>query len=75
MKVRVIGRGERKTFEVVSAQLKTESGELWLLCADQKYAVLTVENVEIEVVESLLPPMGSYEIRTMVDNGPLVAVN
>lgn len=75
MRVRVVGRGERKTFEVVSVELKTDAGELWLLCADQKYAVLTVKNVEIEVIDSLLPPMGSYEIRTMVDQGPLVAVN
>jgi hypothetical protein len=75
MRVRVVGRGERKTFEVVSVELKTDADELWLLCADQKYAVLTVKNVEIEVIDSLLPPMGSYEIRTMVDNGPLVAVN
>jgi hypothetical protein len=75
MRVRVVGRGERKTFEVVSVELKTDAEELWLLCADRKYAVLTVKNVEIEVVDSLLPPMGSYEIRTMVDNGPLVAVN
>lgn len=75
MRVRVIGTGERKTFEVVSAQMKTESGELWLLCADNKHAVLTVRNVEIEVTDSLLPPMGSYEIRRMVDAAPLVAVN
>lgn len=72
MKVRVIGRGERKTFEVVSVELRTEAGELWLMCSDHKYAVLTIANVEVQVLDSLLPPMGSYEIRRMVDAEPLV---
>lgn len=75
MRVRVIGRGERKTFEVVSVEFKSAEAELWLLCADNKHAVLEVKNVEIQVSESLLPPMGSYEIRSMVDASPLVSVN
>jgi serine/threonine protein phosphatase PrpC len=75
MKVRVIGTGERKTFEVVSFTLKTDPGELWLLCADGKHAVIEVQHVEIEVSDSLLPPMGSWEIQRMLDGSPLVAVN
>lgn len=75
MKVRVIGKGERKTFEVVGVTYKSAGEELWLLCCDGKHAVLTVKNVEIEVLDSLLPPMGSDEIRRMVDANPLVLVN
>jgi hypothetical protein len=75
MKVRVIGTGERKTFEVVNVLFKSTLGELWLLCSDNKHAVLDVQNVEIEITDSLLPPMASYEIRTMVDTAPLVSVN
>jgi hypothetical protein len=75
MRVRVIGHGEQKTFQVRSVTHKADANELWLECADGKHAVLTVKNVEIEVTDSFVPPMGSYEIRRMVDANPLITAD
>jgi hypothetical protein len=75
MRVRLTGAGDTKIFDVVSAVLKTTSGELTLTCRDGQVCLALVGAWEMAVTPSSLAPMSCDEIERLHEGRLVVMAN